>query len=108
MKEIAKDKDVEIQYNSVEELYTNIIEEDLYMALTNIVENAMFWVEFSSEPLKSIEIMSYGDDDKIYIEILDNGPGISKEDLEDDILFTRIFWQKRVSDDNGTGLGLAI
>ena len=38
--EIAKDKDIEIQYNSVEELYTNIIEEDLYMALTNIVENA--------------------------------------------------------------------
>lgn len=107
--EIAKDKDVEIQYNSVEDLYTNIIEEDLYMALTNIVENAMFWVEFSSEPLKSIEIMSYGDDDKIYIEILDNGPGISKEDLEDDILFTPGYsGKKRVSDDNGTGLGLAI
>ncbi|WP_449136993.1 ATP-binding protein [Solobacterium moorei] len=107
--EIAKDKDVEIQYNSVEEFYTNIIEEDLYMALTNIVENAMFWVKFSSEPLKSIEIMSYGDDDKIYIEILDNGPGISKEDLEDDILFTPGYsGKKRVSDDNGTGLGLAI
>lgn len=107
--EIAKDKDVEIQYNSVEELYTNIIEEDLYMALTNIVENAMFWVEFSSEPLKSIEIMSYGDDDKIYIEILDNGPGISKEDLEDDILFTPGYsGKKRVIEDNGTGLGLAI
>ena len=27
--------------NSVEELYTNIVEEDLYMALTNIVENAI-------------------------------------------------------------------
>ena len=107
--EIAKDKDVEIQYNSVEELYTNIIEEDLYMALTNIVENAMFWVEFSSEPLKSIEIMSYGDDDKIYIEILNNGPGISKEDLEDDILFTPGYsGKKRVIEDNGTGLGLAI
>lgn len=107
--EIAKDKDIEIQYNSVEELYTNIIEEDLYMALTNIVENAMFWVEFSSEPLKSIEIMSYGDDDKIYIEILDNGPGISKEDLEDDILFTPGYsGKKRVTEDNGTGLGLAI
>ncbi|XBG77133.1 sensor histidine kinase [Enterococcus cecorum] len=108
-KEIAKDKDVEIQYNSVENLYTNIIEEDLYMALTNIVENAMFWVDFSSKPLKSIEIMSYGDDDKIYIEILDNGTGISKEDLEDDILFTPGYsGKKRVSDDNGTGLGLAI
>ena len=107
--EIAKDKDVEIHYNSVEVLYTNIIAEDMYMALTNIVENAMFWVGFSSETLKSIEIMSYGDDDNIYIEILDNGPGISKEDLEDDILFTPGYsGKKRVSDDNGTGLGLAI
>lgn len=107
--EIAKDKGVEIKHNSVEVLYTNIIEEDLYMALTNIVENALFWVGFSSEQSKSIEIMSYGDDDKVYIEILDNGLGISDEDLEDDILFTPGYsGKKRVSDDNGTGLGLAI
>ena len=107
--ELAKDKGVKIKYNSVEELYTNIIEEDLYMALTNIVENALFWVEFSSEASKSVELMSYGDDDKVYIEILDNGPGISDEDIEDDILFVAGYsGKKRVIDDNGTGLGLAI
>ena len=105
----ANYKSVNIKSNSVEEFYTNIIEEDLYMALTNIVENAMFWVGFSSEPLKTIEIITYGNDDKIYIEILDNGPGIVKEDLKDDILFTPGYsGKKRVSDDNGTGLGLAI
>ena len=107
--EIVKDKGIEIQYNSAEELYINIIEEDLYMALTNIVENAMFWAGFSSEPLKLIEIQSYEEDNNICIEILDNGPGISKEDLEEDILFTPGYsGKKRVSDDNGTGLGLAI
>ena len=107
--EIAKDKKIEIKYDSVEELYTNIIEDDLYMALTNIIENAMFWVEFSSESEKSIEIMSYGDDDKVYIEILDNGLGISDDDLEDDILFTPGYsGKKRVISYNGTGLGLAI
>lgn len=107
--ETVKDKGIEIQYNSAEELYINIIEEDLYMALTNIVENAMFWVGFSSEPLKLIEIQSYEEDNNICIEILDNGPGISKEDLEEDILFTPGYsGKKRVSDDNGTGLGLAI
>ncbi|WP_133543431.1 sensor histidine kinase [Mesocricetibacter intestinalis] len=107
--EIAKDKGIEIKYDNVEELYTNIIEEDLYMALTNIIENAMFWVEFSSEPIKSIEIISYGVDDKVYIEVLDNGLGISDDDLEDDILFTPGYsGKKRVSNDNGTGLGLAI
>lgn len=107
--EIAKDKDIKIIHNSVEELYTNIIEEDLYMALTNIVENALFWVEFSAESSKSIDIQSYREGDKIFIEILDNGPGISDEDLKDDILFTPGYsGKKRVSDDNGTGLGLAI
>ena len=63
------------------------------MALTNIVENAMFWVEFSSEPLKSIEIMSYGDDDKIYIEILDNGPAYLKKIWRMIFFSLRIFWQ---------------
>ncbi len=107
--EIAKGKDIKISHNSVEELYTNIIADDFYMALTNIIENALFWVEYSSELSRLIEILSYGDDNKVYIEILDNGPGISKEDLEDNILFTPGYsGKKRVSDDNGTGLGLAI
>ena len=107
--EEAKDKNIEIKYNSVEELYITIIEEDLYMTLANIVENALFWVEASSEKEKQIEILSYGDEDKVYIEILDNGLGISEEDLEDDILFTPGYsGKKRISGDNGTGLGLAI
>lgn len=107
--EEAKDKNIEIKYNSVEELYTNVIEEDLYMTLANIVENALFWVGASSEKEKQIEILSYGDEDKVYIEILDNGLGISEEDLEDDILFTPGYsGKKRILDDNGTGLGLAI
>ena len=107
--EIAKGKDIKISHNSVEELYTNIITDDFYMALTNIIENALFWVEYSSELSRLIEILSYGDDNKVYIEILDNGPGISKEDLENNILFTPGYsGKKRVTDDNGTGLGLAI
>jgi len=107
--EISKDKGIEINYNSVEEVYTNIVEEDLYMALTNIVENALFWVGFSSESLKKIDIISYENEDKVCIEVLDNGMGISDEDLEDNILFTPGYsGKKRVSNDNGTGLGLAI
>ena len=106
---IAKEKDVEISYNNIDDLYINSIEEDIYMALANIVENALFWVEFSPESKKSIKIMTYGDDDKVYIEILDNGIGISKEDLKDDILFSPGYsGKRRVSNDSGTGLGLAI
>ena len=107
--ETAKKKRIEIKFDNTEEFYTSIREEDLYMALSNILENAMFWVEFSSEQLKIIQIRTYAYNDKVCIEILDNGPGIPAEDLEDDILFTPGYSGKiRVSEDNGTGLGLAI
>ena len=105
----AKDKGIEIKLNNEEELYANIIHDDIYMALSNIVENAMFWVEFSHEEVKIIQIRSYADNDNVFIEILDNGPGISAEDLEDNILFAAGYSGKiRVSENNGTGLGLAI
>ena len=105
----AKDKGIEIKLNNEKELYANIIHDDIYMALSNIVENAMFWVEFSHEALKIINIRSYADNDNVFIEILDNGPGISAEDLEDNILFEPGYSGKiRVSENNGTGLGLAI
>ncbi|MCW6675832.1 HAMP domain-containing histidine kinase, partial [Aerococcaceae bacterium NML171108] len=107
--EVAQTRGIEIKYDSIKELYTNVIGEDLYMALTNIIENAMFWVEFSPEQTKSIEINSYSNDNNVCIEISDNGPGIFADDLENDILFTPGYsGKKRVSENNGTGLGLAI
>ena len=56
-----------------------------------------------------IQIRLYANEKKVYIEILDNGPGIPEEDLEGDILFTPGYSGKiRVSENNGTGLGLSI
>ncbi len=108
-KEVAQEQDVKIEISSSKEFETNIIQEDLYMALTNIIENALFWVQYSEENTKTIKVSLFGNDEKIFIEISDNGPGVSSDDLLDDILFTPGYSaKKRVVEDNGTGLGLAI
>lgn len=107
--EVAQEQGVKIKVSSFEAYDTNIIQEDLYMALTNIIENALFWVQHSDESTKTIEVSIFGNDEKIFIEISDNGPGVSSDDLLDDILFTPGYSaKKRVIEDNGTGLGLAI
>lgn len=107
--EVAQEQGVKIEISSSEDYFANIIQEDLYMALTNIIENALFWVQHSDESTKTIEVSIVGNDEKIFIEISDNGPGVSSDDLLDDILFAPGYSaKKRVIEDNGTGLGLAI
>lgn len=79
------------------------------MALTNIIENAIFWVKYTGEATMNIEVSIFDKDEKVFIEISDNGPGVSTDDLVDDIIFTPGYSaKKRVIEDNGTGLGLAI
>ena len=57
----------------------------------------------------NIEVSIFDKDEKVFIEISDNGPGVSTDDLVDDVIFTPGYSdKKRVIEDNGTGLGLAI
>ena len=107
--EVSEEKEIKMDFESCDEYYTNIIQEDLYMALTNIIENAIFWVQYTNESTKKIEVSIFDKCDKVFIEISDNGLGVSSNDLEGDILFTPGYSAKnRVIEDNGTGLGLAI
>lgn len=107
--EVLEEKKIKIDFGFYDEYYTNIIQEDLYMALTNIIENAIFWVQYTNESTKKIEVSIFDKYDKVFIEISDNGLGVSSNDLEDDILFTPGYSAKnRVIEENGTGLGLAI
>lgn len=107
--EVLEEKEIKIDFGFCDEYYTNIIQEDLYMALTNIIENAIFWVQYTNESTKKIVISIFDKYDKVFIEISDNGLGVSSNDLEGDILFTPGYSAKnRVIEENGTGLGLAI
>jgi two-component system phosphate regulon sensor histidine kinase PhoR len=70
-------------------------------ALTNIVHNA---VKFSPEG-GHIRVAATMSDDEVTLSVMDDGPGISTEDLPR--IFERFYQASRARHD-GTGLGLAI
>jgi len=82
----------------------------LEQIILNLLSNAKFAVEERQAQInkfeykKIISIKSYSNEDKIYIEITDNGTGIPS-DAQDNI-FNPFFTTKDVED--GTGLGLSI
>ena len=102
-------QNIKIEYDMDQTIMLDIIEEDLYMALTNIIDNAIFWVQHTKSNEKIISINLYSSSDNITIEIHDNGPGIPTEDIIDNLLFLPGFSRKNlVLEENGTGLGLSI
>jgi len=73
-----------------------ISEKDFESAVSNIVKNAVEWSK------EKIVISVYTMNDKLFIEIEDDGEGIKEEDKE------RIFEPFFTKSSSGTGLGLAI
>lgn len=106
---IVEESNIRIDYEIQENITLNLVEEDLYMALTNIIENAIFWVNYSKFDEKIIKISLFTNNDDVVIEIIDNGPGILSEDIKENLLFLPGFSRKNsVMEENGTGLGLSI
>ena len=106
---IVEESNIKIDYDMQENITLNLVEEDLYMALTNIIENAIFWVNYSKFDEKTIKINLFTNDSEAVIEIVDNGPGILSEDIKENLLFLPGYSRKNsVMEENGTGLGLSI
>ena len=81
--------------------------EDVLAALANIVENAIYWVDFAKED-KLLNISLIETDDSVEISIWNNGPKIIRDLLENDSLFTPGISGKVIENRTGTGLGLSI
>lgn len=79
---------------------------DFLIILTNLLENSIYWLNQVDIEEKVIEIKVEGIDYLDYIDIIDNGPGIKKEYIENESIFEPSFTTKYGS--VGTGLGLAI
>ena len=106
---IVEESNIKIDYEMQENITLDLVEEDLYMALTNIIENAIFWVNYSKFDEKIIKISLFTNNGEAVIEIVDNGPGILSEDIKENLLFLPGYSRKNyVLEENGTGLGLSI
>ncbi|MCD6092249.1 MAG: ATP-binding protein [Bacteroidales bacterium] len=77
----------------------------LHTLLTNLISNA---IKYGASKNGKIKISFFDMNENVLVEVTDNGPGISKEDLPR--IFERFYRtdKARSRDAGGTGLGLAI
>jgi len=77
---------------------------DLYIALANLIENSIYWLNLSETENKKIEINVSKTEDTFKLVYQDNGPGLTKDEIKSEIIFEPGYSKKL----DGTGLGLAI
>ncbi|MCR9063038.1 MAG: ATP-binding protein [Cytophagales bacterium] len=78
--------------------------EDLYIALTNLIENSIYWLGISKTDEKKIVIEVIQNNDSVIIDYKDTGPGLTDLEIESGAIFEPGYSKKI----DGTGLGLAI
>jgi signal transduction histidine kinase len=78
--------------------------EDLYIALTNLIENSVYWLGISKSDTKEITIDVSESPNSVIIDYKDTGPGLSDLEIESGAIFEPGYSKKI----DGTGLGLAI
>lgn len=78
-------------------------EEDIIIALTNLIENSIYWLDLGSNNHRLISVSIKNENKTLIIHYQDNGPGISKHNIESGIIFEPGFSKK-----SGTGIGLPI
>lgn len=80
-------------------------EQDIYVIMTNLIDNSIYWMTETKSTKKVIEITVFDEgNDHIYIDYRDSGPGIETSFIESEIIFDPEFSTKT----DGMGLGLAI
>ena len=79
--------------------------QDIYAIITNLVDNSIFWMNEKKSKQKTIEInVNTNNNEFVYLDYLDSGPGIEPILIENEVVFEPDFSTK----DGGTGIGLAI
>jgi two-component system, NtrC family, sensor histidine kinase GlrK len=93
---------VKLDLNIGKKMFSN--EEKLFIILDNLISNAVNYISESGQ----IDIKTNLDKDWFIIDVLDNGPGLEKEDI--DKIFDPFYRGNTVHNGliNGSGLGLTI
>ncbi|MCX9013995.1 MAG: sensor histidine kinase [Candidatus Methanoperedens sp.] len=79
--------------------------QDIYIIMTNLIDNSIYWMVEKQSTDKKIEIIVSNNGNKLaYIDYRDSGPGIANYLIETEVIFEPEFTTKNV----GSGLGLPI
>lgn len=98
---------IDLQFNLTETFVFMGWREDILSAVANILENAIYWVNYNKSS-KTIIVSIHKNDESIEISIWNNGPQIIKDLIHNNSLFSPGISGKVTEKGNGTGLGLAI
>ena len=106
MEPLASSKNIKIETKLANQCFIEGNVDRFIQMMMNLIENA---IKYSKENQKGeILVSSFMDNDKVYIEVTDNGIGISEEHFHR--LFERFYRvdKSRTKKGGGTGLGLSI
>lgn len=107
LKNDMKERQIELNYHvEPEDLRFNVDKEQIEQVVINLVKNAIQALAENDEDGKEEKLLiikaSSGEDNAIFINITDNGPGIEEDALKK--IFIPFFTTKK----NGSGIGLSL
>ncbi|MGL4345106.1 MAG: sensor histidine kinase [Cellulosilyticaceae bacterium] len=101
---LAKRKDIKLIYQSHKEIWVEIDEVKLTLAISNLIENAIKYTPEGGE----VKVILQSDLQDVFVTVQDTGIGIAKD--EQSKIFERFYRtdKTRNRETGGTGLGLSI
>ncbi len=96
---------IDFQINCPKKMSQSGWRQDIYVIMSNLIDNSIYWMVNKNSPKKEIEVTVSETNGRLdYIDYRDTGPGIELQLIESEVIFEPEFSTKP----EGTGLGLAI
>ncbi len=102
--ETIKKVGITVKFECPEDLELYCLTGDIAIIFMNLIDNSVYWLEHGKHIDRQISLSVTEEEGKIIVDFMDNGPGISEENIESGIIFEPEYSTKP----NGTGLGLAL
>ncbi|WDV44660.1 HAMP domain-containing sensor histidine kinase [Clostridiaceae bacterium M8S5] len=104
MKPIAKEKDIAIKYDQIDQVQMDVDVDKMHQSIINIIHNAIKYTPNGGKIVVSLS----KEENNMVIEVKDTGIGIPEKDIEH--IFERFYRvdKARTRNTGGTGLGLSI
>jgi signal transduction histidine kinase len=109
---IFENRAIVLDISSMEDIDMRVFEIDFDSIFSNLFVNSIYaFIHSKEDRNREIKISAKTTSKEIIIEYYDNGPGLSKDIINPDIIFTPMFTTKKnqyTGEDEGTGLGMWI